>query len=146
MLALVVEHQAGIPVLMQPLSGHSHDGTVFGQVVSDHIAQLHTTSGAPSLVADSALDSADNLQKLAETRLQWITRVPATLREAQAVLAQADPQTMAPLTEGYRYRVVPSSSGGVEQRWVIIHSEPRQPQAQRTVDAQWRKQSADEVK
>jgi hypothetical protein len=53
---------------------------------------------------------------------------------------------MAPLTEGYRYRVVPSSYGGVEQRWVLIHSEPRQPQAQRTVDKQWHKQSAHEVK
>jgi transposase len=76
----------------------------------------------------------------------WITRVPATWQEAQAVLAQADPQTMAPLTAGYRYHVVPSSYGGVEQRWVLIHSEPRQPQAQRTVDKQWRQQSADEGK
>ena len=97
-------------------------------------------------MADSALYSAENLQKLAETSLKWITRVPATLSEAQAVLAQADPQTMAPLTEGYRYRVVPSSYGGVAQRWVLIHSEPRQPQAQRTVDKQWRKQSATKSK
>ena len=52
---------------------------------------------------------------------------------------------MAPLTEGSRYRVVPSRSGGVEHRWGLMHSEPRQPQAQRTVDQQWRKPSADEV-
>ena len=97
-------------------------------------------------MADSALYSAENLHKLAETSLKWITRVPATLHEAQAVLAQADPQTMAPLTEGYRYHVVPSSYGGVAQRWVLIYSEPRQPQAQRTVDKQWRKQSDHEVK
>src|SRR5919202_4101420 len=146
MLELVVEHQAGIPVLMQPLSGNSHDGKAFGQVVSDHIAQLHPTAPPSYLVADSALYSAENLQKLAEPSLKWITRVPATLHEAQAVLAQADPQTMAPLTEGYRYRVVPSSYGGVAQRWVLIYSEPRQPQAQRTVDKQWRQQSADEGK
>src|SRR4029453_15846252 len=143
---LVVEHQAGIPVLMKPLSGNSSDSKAFGQVVSDHIAQLHTTFSATYLVADSALYSAENLQKLAETSLKWITRVPATLTEAQAVLAQADPQTMAPLTEGYRYRVVPSSYGGVAERWVLIHSAPRQPQAQRTVDKQWLNQSADEVK
>jgi transposase len=146
MLELVVEHHAGIPVLMQPLSGNSHDGKAFGQVVSDHIAQFHTTATPTYLVADSALYSAENLQKLAETSLKWITRVPATLHEAQAVLAQANPQTMAPLTEGYRYHVVPSRYGGVAQRWVLIHSEPRQPQAQRTVDKQWLKQSSDEVK
>jgi transposase len=146
MLDLIVEHQAGIPVLMKPLSGNSSDAHDFGQIIKDHVAQLQLTSGTLFLVADSALYSAENLQKLAETRTQWITRVPATLNEAQTVLAQADPQTMAPLTEEYRYQVVPSSYGGVEQRWVLIHSEPRQPQAQRTVDKQLLKHSTQEVK
>jgi transposase len=146
MLDLIVEHQAGIPVLMKPLSGNSSDATDFGQIIADHMAQLQITYGLTYLVADSALYSAENLQKLAETRTKWITRVPATLREAQAVLAQADPQTMAPLTEEYRYQVVPSTYGGVEQRWVLIHSEPRQPQAQRTVDKQLRLHSEQEVK
>jgi transposase len=45
MLELIVEHQAGIPLLMKPLSGNSHDAPEFGQVVKDHIAQLHTTYG-----------------------------------------------------------------------------------------------------
>jgi transposase len=146
MLDLIVEHQAGIPVLMKPLSGNSSDAQDFGQVITDHIAQLQITYGMTFLVADSALYSAENLQKLADTNLKWITRVPATLHEAQTILAQADPQTMAPLTEGYRYRVVPSSYGSIAQRWVLIHSEPRQPQAQRTVDKQWRTQSDQEVK
>ena len=146
MLELIVEHQAGIPVLMKPLSGNSSAAQEFGQVIRDHIAQLHTTYGSTYLVADSALYSADNLQKLAETQMKWITRVPATLGEAQAVLAQADPQTMAPLREGYRSRVVPSTYGGVAQRWVRIYSEQRQLHAQRTVDKQWLKHSDKEVK
>src|SRR5262245_43105935 len=141
MLELVVEHQAGIPVLMKPLSGNSSDAQEFGQVIKDHIAHLHTAYGSTYLVADSALYSADNLQKLAETQMKWITRVPATLGEAQA-----DPQTMVPLREGYRFRVVSSTYGGVAQRWVLLYSEPRQPQAQRTVDTQWRKQSDREVR
>ena len=73
--------------------------------------------------------------------MKWITRVPATLREAHAVLAHADPQAMAPLQEGYRYQELTSTYGGVEQRWLLIYSEPRQPQAQRTVDKQLRQQS-----
>jgi len=82
------------------------------------------------------LPNTQNLHKLAETSLKWITRVPATLREAQEVLAQAQPATMASLREGYRYAVVSSSYGDVAQRWVLIYSEHRQPQAQRTVDTQ----------
>ena len=79
MLELIVEHQAGIPLLMQSLSGNSSDAQAFGQVVKDHIAQLQTTYGTTYLVADSALYSADNLQKLAETQLKWITRVPGDI-------------------------------------------------------------------
>ena len=91
MLALVGEHQAGIPVLMQPLSGTSHDGTAFGQVFSDPMAPLPTPARPPSLVAASALSSAEQLSKLAATRLTWSPRVPATVTAAQEVLAHAQP-------------------------------------------------------
>jgi transposase len=145
MLELIVEHHAGIPLLMQPLSGNSSDVHEFGQVIQAHMAQLQTTYGFTYLVADSALYSADNLQKFAETNLKWITRVPATLREAQQVLAQVDPQRMALLTEGYRYHMLPSSYGGIAQRWMLVYSEHRHDQAQRTVDKRLLKQGQREV-
>ena len=85
MLAWIVAHQAGIPLLLQPLSGNRSDGKVCGQVVSDHIAHLQTTASPTYLVADSALSNAENLHTLAETSLTWITRVPATLTAAQEV-------------------------------------------------------------
>jgi transposase len=134
MLALIVEPQAGIPVLMKPLSGNSREAPAFGQRVQAHIAQWHTTYGTTSLVADGALYREQNLQKLSGTRMTWITRVPATLSEAQAALAQADPPTMAPRLDGSRDRVLTSTSGGVAPRGLLVFSEHRQPQAQRTVD------------
>ena len=136
MLELMGEPQAGLPIRMKPLSGKSRAAQEFGQVSRNHMAHLHTTYGTTYLVADRALYSADNLLKLAEPPLPWMPRVPATLGEAQAVLAPADPHTLAPLREGYRCRVVPSTCGGVAQRWVLLDSEPRQPHAQRTVDQQ----------
>src|SRR5262247_485241 len=51
MLDLIVAHQAGIPVLMKPLSGHSRDAQDFGQVITDPIAQLQLTYGMTFLVA-----------------------------------------------------------------------------------------------
>jgi len=39
MLELIVEHQAGIPVLMKPLSGNSSDAQEFGSRIKEHIAQ-----------------------------------------------------------------------------------------------------------
>ena len=57
MLDLIVEHQAGIPLLMKRLSGNTSDESDFGHVVTQHIAQLHTTYGTTYMVADSALCS-----------------------------------------------------------------------------------------
>src|SRR6266511_3637526 len=91
MLELMVEHQAGIPMLMQPFSGNSSDAQEFGQMIREHIAQLHITYSTTYLVADSALYSEANLQKLSQTPMQWITRVPVTFREARTALVQADP-------------------------------------------------------
>jgi transposase len=146
MLDLMVEHQAGIPVLMKPLSGNTSDARDFGQVVTEHMRQLQTTYGTMCLVADSALYSEENLQKLADTGATWITRVPATLTEAQHALEQVTLEAMFPLKEGYRYHVRTAIYGGVAQRWMVIYSEHRRPQAQRTVDKHWRRQSEAEVK
>lgn len=129
MLELLVEHQAGLPVLTQPLSGNSSDAHDFGEVIGAQVQQLHVTYDLTYLVTDSALYRAANLQKLAQTPMKWITRVSATVSDAQAVLAQADPQAMALLTEDYRYHELPSLYGGVPQRWVLIYSTPRQTQA-----------------
>src|SRR5882724_8607178 len=82
-LDLMVEHQAGIPIPMKPLSGNSNDARGFGQVVRDHLAQLQITYGTTYVAADSALYSRDTLQQLAKTDMKWITHVPATLSEAQ---------------------------------------------------------------
>jgi transposase len=76
--------------------------------------------------------------------MKWITRIPATFSDAQAALAPVDPQCLASLTEHYYYGELPSIYGNVPQCWVLIDSELRQTQAQRTVDKQLRQQSAQE--
>ena len=55
MVELMVEHQAGIPLLMTPLRGHSRDPQDVGEAVRLHVQPWHTTDGLTSRVADSAL-------------------------------------------------------------------------------------------
>jgi hypothetical protein len=74
-----------------------------------------------------------------------MTRVPATLSAAQAVLRQADPQTMTPLADGDRDRVVPSTDGGSKPRGGRIASAPRPPHAPQTVNKPLLKQGDQEV-
>src|SRR5512134_3354294 len=64
MLNLIVEHRAGLPLLMQPLSGNSNDTASFGRLIEAHINQLNATHSVDYWVADSALYSAANLQLL----------------------------------------------------------------------------------
>ena len=63
MLELIVEHQAGIPLWMKPLSGNGSDQVEFGRVVEAHITQLCRDERPTYLVADSALYSTNNLAK-----------------------------------------------------------------------------------
>jgi transposase len=140
-LELIVEHHAGIPLLMKPLRGNSNDKVEFGQVVDDHISELCGADQPPYLVADSALYSAENLNKLAQSETKWLTRVPATLNEVQGHLAQPDLASMTELTDGYRYRDVASTFGAVAHRWLAIYSEARQKRLQKTVDNQLARQS-----
>ena len=133
MLEVLVEPQAGLPLLLQPRSGHSRAAHACGQGLKEHRAQGQTTSGLPSRVAARAFDSADHLQQGAETTLQGIPRLPATLRAAHQALAQADPQRLAPLTAGSRSHVVPAREGGSAPRALRVSSEHRHDQAPRTV-------------
>jgi transposase len=142
----MVEHQAGIPLLMKPLSGNRRDKGEFGRVVDDHISKLCRADKPLYLVADRALYRAENLSKLDQGKVKWITRVPATLNEIQAHLAQPELATMTWLTDGYRYREVSATFGGVEQRWLVIYSEARQKRLKKTVDKQLARQSDKERK
>jgi hypothetical protein len=63
--------------------------------------------------------------------MTWLTRVPATVTEAQAVLAHANPDPLEPLAEDYRDHVLTTTSGGVAHRG---------PQAQRSVNKPWLQQ------
>jgi hypothetical protein len=68
--ALAFRHSNDKSKAMQMYAGVHVDAKDFGAVVKAHIAQLQTTYGTTYLVADRALYSADNLQKLAETRMK----------------------------------------------------------------------------
>jgi hypothetical protein len=141
-LALIVKPQAGIPVLMKALHGNTNDCSEFGQVVTAPVPQLHAVHRLTDLVADSALYSADNLETLANSGGPSITRVPATLTEARAVLAQVAPHTLVPLTEGYRFQEVRATYAGIAQRGVVVYSEARWTPARQAVDTQVRPQGA----
>ncbi len=76
-------------------------------------------------VADAALYSEENIEVLGET--PWISRVPATIAEAQQLM-QTIPQemfTVSSSNNNYLIAEVCSTYAGVRQRWLVVHSESR---------------------
>jgi transposase len=99
-LQLIVDRQAGLPLWMPPLDGNADDKTHFRQTLQAYLGQRRTTYELKYIVADSALYTAETLPLLRE--VNWITRVPATLKAAQAARRQMDPETMTGLDEHTR--------------------------------------------
>jgi len=144
MLNLIVENRAGLPLLMQPLSGNRNDTASFGRLIEAHIDQLHTTHQVTYWVADSALYSEANLRLLSAHRGHWITRVPETVKLAQQQGAEVGkPIELLP---GYRYRPVEVDYAGVRQRWLVITSVHALQRAAPSVERQLRKISEQELK
>ena len=145
-LDLMVEHQAGLPILMQPLSGNASDQASFPALIRAHLAALRQAHGIDYVVADAALFSAEHLRELDESGTRFITRVPETLSEAKQVLASADPTAMTELAEGYQGVVYRSEYGGTAQRWLVVHSDAAEARALKSVPRKLSKQHEAEQK
>ncbi len=105
----------------------------------DATTQWPSPDGLPALVADRVLDRAANLEQLAQTQMQWRTRVPVAARKTQAALAQADPPAMVALQGGDRAHAVTATYADADPCWGVIASEP--PRRMPSVDQPWRQQS-----
>lgn len=116
---LMTGHRSALPVWMEVLSGNESDKSSFPKSVRAFCRQMQTAEDV-ILVMDSAVYTADTLQNLQDTH--WLTRVPETIGEAKRLIAETAPEEMITLTDGYAYREVSSSYGGIEQRWLVVYS------------------------
>lgn len=140
-LQLICENQAGIPVLMQPLSGNSSDKTDFRETIKSHLNQLQADVGIRYLVADSALYTAETLPTLQD--VYWVTRVPETLKlakeqihtHAATLMADRKTQSLQSITVTY---------ANIQQRWLLVYSPEAYQRALKTVERQLFKQSQKE--
>jgi transposase len=142
-LQLLVERQAGIPLLMEPLHGNNSDKVSFRDAIKAHIGQLQTAVGVEYVGADSALYTAETLPQMQD--FFWFSRVPETLSLARALM-----HTVAPA-----WRQTPDIAAqcslcvtyaGVKQRWLIVWSPPAYQRALGTVTKHSLKQSQANLK
>ena len=119
-LNLIVENEAGIALNMQAASGNATDKTLFRKTIRDYVSQLQSTYQVAELLMDSAGYTKETLIETG-SKINWISRVPETLKEAQEALDRHEP--MQDLGNGYSCFALTSDYAGISQRWFVIRSE-----------------------
>jgi transposase len=120
-LNMVCWGDGDIPAFLELGDGNQSDKKEFAELLIKFKEQwqfdgLH--------IADTALYSADNLQKL--TGINWLCPVPKTIKEVQDVLSQLAPEQFTKTDlEGYSISSIAREYGKVEQRWVVVKSEQK---------------------
>lgn len=142
-LNLIAENQAGIPLHMEALNGNSNDKISFRETIATYVGQLQNATGFTYLVTDSAGYTQETIAAYGE-RIYWISRVPETLKAAQALIAS--PEGLQPLTPGYHYRTIYTEQAGVKQRWLLVFSEEAYQREVKTLKKTYQKRSLIEYK
>ena len=142
-LQLIVENQAGIPLVMQALDGNSSDKESFKAAINTHVKQLQTDLGVEYIVGDSALYTAKSLEEMKD--ISWISRVPETLSDAKYMIEEISPQLTVDLRQEASSSVC-MNYAGVQQRWVVNYSPQAYQRALKSVNKQCLKLSSQELK
>ena len=142
-LELIVENQAGIPLMMQSLSGNESDKSSFSEAITTHIEQLQNELGVEYLIGDSALYTSESLKKMDD--IFWITRVPEVLKDAKWIIDEVSSDLMVDL-EIESHCSICMSYADIQQRWVVYYSPQAYQRAQSSVNKQFYKLSKAELK
>ena len=123
---LCCARDGGVPLFLEIASGNQSDCQEFGRLMQD----FHQHWEIETLfVVDAAFYSEPNLNRVES--LRWISRVPLTINQAQALIHQDTAQLLAVkcTLKDYKLWEIHSTYGGVEQRWILVESQTRKAQA-----------------
>lgn len=122
-LNLIVEHQAGIPLMMKAADGNQVDAKAFASIVNEHIDSLKAVDNTPlTLIADAALFTQKGLEAVKEKNINFIPRVPMRLKEAKAFIANTPKDKLAVIDENYSFSEKSINHTDIKQKWVLYSS------------------------
>jgi transposase len=124
MIDLIVSNDGDIPLLIKVGSGNQSDKKMFTERIKEYQENINQENKEITYIADSALYTAENLQKLKQ--IKWISRVPITIKKAKELLEIKEEKNWI-ISEkvGYSYQEHKVNYQGIEQRWLIVLSEAR---------------------
>lgn len=121
MMELICTGDGDVPLWMKIGEGNESDQKQFAQSMKEFQKQFNLDS---LIVADSALYTQENLEAL--RNIKGLSRVPLKIKDAQNLAQSEDSAELtSSKTQGYTYREVGQTYGGIKQRWLIVESEER---------------------
>jgi transposase len=119
----IITNQYGIPLFAKAYSGNASDK----ETIIEAMKKLQENITFPDdvyYIADSALYSDYNIKSMREG-MKWITRVPSTLKLSKDLLF-ADLEFKQGTDPRYSFYETIVEYGGIEQKWVVVHSSEMQ--------------------
>ena len=122
MISLMTSQDGDVPLLAKTIAGNTSDKTHFQDTLKELKNQWELANAPAYYVADSALYTKETIQTISK-HMQWVSRVPANIKEAKKFINSYINSDMMPLENGYSYAEIENNYGNVNQRWVLIFSE-----------------------
>ena len=126
-----ITNQYGIPLFAKAYSGNASDK----ETIIEAMKLLQENITFPDnvyYIADSAFYSEDNIKSMRKG-IKWITRVPSTLNLAKGLLASVL-EFKTGEDQRYSFYETIVEYGGIEQKWVVVHSTEMQKRKDVTFD------------
>jgi transposase len=121
-LELMVSQDGGVPLLSKSWDGNASDTKVFQERAQTLMTTFKNSPSPRYVVADCKLYHKDNAENL--KALPFITRIPHTIKVVSQVITQALAiDTWHDVDEQRRYQCLEFCHFGIEQRWLVVHSE-----------------------
>ncbi len=127
----LVADQFGIPIFTQSYDGNKSDKKTLVEMIKKTQEKINL-NGKTIWVADSAMYTAENIREFG-TKTQWLTRMPNTLNEAKGLL-YADVEMTPGTDPRYAFYATELTYGDVRQRVVVVWSEEKQKNDEKTFD------------
>ena len=145
-LLLLTENKAGIPLFMAGVNGNVTDKTRFKKIVTQHLKSFKAALEARYFVGDAALYTAKTIQQLDQQGQLFVSRVPANVGEAKALMQSAPTRTMVTVEgfEHYESVEVSSNYASVAQRWVLFRNKQSRASEKKTLTRRMQKKSLKE--
>lgn len=134
-LEIMCSHDGGIPVISKAWNGNASDTKIFRERAKALVDSFKASEAPRYLIADSKLYDAKTIDE-GLGLIPFVTRIPSTIKLENITIELALQKPLKEWTlldEKHRFQTFNLEHNGLQQRWLVVHSEERQNKAEKSV-------------